>query len=343
MVSKIPASHSLADVCRDIDQLVINHIQIRQDKAKNLSSDYGLLWEALKTTYQAGGKRLRPYLCVFAYDALDGKDYKSILPVAGALELLHNAMLIHDDIIDRDYTRRGADNMAGMYRNRYKVTAKSSAEKDHFANSAALLAGDLMLSEAYQLVRLSSLPDIKKLQVIELIGETIHTVVGGELLDTEAVLNLGDITDTLLIAELKTASYSFVTPLLLGGMLAGVDEASLSELKTIGTNLGIAFQLADDIAGIFDSPAQTGKPPYGDIREGKQTYLLQKTLQLCTPAQIKQLQMIIGNADCTKTMAHQAKTIMNECGAKQAVEQKIQTYTKQATDAVNKLPLSAQA
>lgn len=333
-------TRSLHDVRDDVDTLLAKHLLSQQARADELHTDYGFLWQSLLDLHEAGGKRMRPYLFIAAYEALGGSDYKGVLPIGAALELLHTALLIHDDVIDRDYVRRGASNVAGTYQQRYAGLKASDVDKQHFSNSAAILAGDLMISEAYQLIFASHLPAVQKIKAAQLLGETTYVVAGGELLDTEAVLYPPDAANSLQIAELKTAFYSCVTPLVMGGVLAETDDATLALLKDVGTNFGIAFQLVDDIAGVFGNPKQTGKATVGDLREGKRTYLLQRTLQLASVAQKKQLKTIIGNPAADKTMMRQAREIMVACGAKAEVEKSIKQYVEQAAQAVNKLPIS---
>lgn len=334
-------AHSHEDVRRDVNALLAGRLRTQQARAAGLHKDYGFLWQSLASLHEAGGKRMRPYLFVLAYEALGGTDYTGVLPIGAALELLHTAMLIHDDVIDRDFMRRGSKNIAGMYKQRYEHLKKSNLDKEHFSNSAAILAGDLMLSDAYQIILTSNLPAGRQLGAIRLIGEAVYTVAGGELLDTEAVLYPAAKTNSLQVAELKTAYYSCTLPLVMGGLLAGAGKATQKNLTDVGTALGIAFQLNDDLMGTFGTSEQTGKATTGDLREGKRTYLLQQTLRLASSAQKKQLETIIGNPACNEAMALKAQKIMTACGARKEVELRIKKYTKQASRAVNALPISS--
>lgn len=335
--------HSLADVRSDVDALLGKYLRTRRLSAGALHDDYGFLWESLESLHKAGGKRLRPYLLVVVYEALGGQDYKQILPIGAALELLHTALLIHDDVIDRDYLRRGVNNIAGTYRQRYSDLKASEADKLHFSHSAAILAGDLMISEAYQLIFTCGISMGSKIKAAQLLGEAAFTVAGGELLDTEAVVYPLETADTLLIATLKTAHYSCVTPFLMAGLLAGAKASTLRSLEQVGTNFGIAFQLADDLAGAFADSQQTGKVTAGDLREGKRTYLLQRTLKLATLAQSKRLEAIIGKPKVSKAMVREVQEIMRSCGAKTDVERLIQDYLQNATKAINELPIKQAA
>ncbi len=326
-------------VQNDVDALIVQHLKARQKQSSKMHKDYEFLLQSISSLYLAGGKRLRPFLFVLAYQAYGGKKYHQVLPIAASVELLHCAMLVHDDVIDRDYLRHGKKNIAGMYQERYAEVKNVQTDHEYLANNTAILAGDLLLSDTYQLVIDSNIADLDKIRVMKFLGKAVDTTVGGQLLDNEAGLFHGAKTDSVLIATYKTSYYSFTLPLLLGSMLAGSDVNSQKDLVSIGTSLGIAFQIADDLQGIFGVSSHTGKPDFGDLREGKQTYLLQTTMELATLKQKNMLNSIIGNPKCDKKMSQNVQNIMTETGAKTAVEQKIQSYTKQAKSTINKLQI----
>ena len=332
--------HSLADVRKDVNALLSDRFQYQHAQAANMHADYAVLWEMVSAQHEAGGKRMRPYLCVLAYEALGGNDYPAILPIAGGLELLHFAVLVHDDIIDRDFIRHNALNISGHYQQRYQQLAIDPDEQVHFANSSAILAGDLLLSDAYQMIAMSSFPAEQRITVMQLLGEAIYAVSGGELLDTEAALHDPTYVDSLKVAEFKTAVYSCSIPLAIGGLLAGANAKTQIELRHIGKCVGIAFQLADDLLGVFGASQQTGKTTIGDLREGKRTYLLQRTLHLASPTEVTTLNAIIGNPAISQAQAEMARAVMTACGAKAEVEQLMTDYAGSAEVAIQGLEIS---
>lgn len=336
-------NHDLASVRTDINVYLHDHYERQRMRAGMLHPDYGFLWEAISAQHRAGGKRFRPYLCILAYEALGGTAYENVLPIAASLELLHAAMLMHDDIIDRDYVRHNELNVAGTYQQHYGMLLEDAAEIKHFAHSAAILSGDLLISDAYQLVVASQVTAEQRIRAAEMLGEAVYAVSAGELLDTEAALYPPDYADSLKIAELKTAIYSCSIPLAIGGMLAGASNEIQVGLRKIGLGLGIAFQLADDMLGVFGAELLTGKTVIGDLREGKRTYLLQRTLLLSNSEQKLRLEQIIGNPDCTETMADEARHIMTACGAKAEIEQLMREYVQEANVLVSGLPISPDA
>ena len=343
MPSSTVTFHSLTDVRNDINTLLSNHFKQQHSQAAEMHADYALLWETIAKQHQAGGKRMRPYMCVLAYQALGGTNYQALLPIAGGLELLHFAMLVHDDIIDRDFIRHSELNVGGMYKERYQQLEISAEEQVHFANSSAILAGDLLLSDAYQMMVSSTFPAAARVAVMKLLGEAIYAVSGGELLDTEAALHDPTYVDSLKVAEFKTAVYSCSIPLVIGGVLAGADNKTQIELRHIGKCVGIAFQLADDLLGVFGSSQQTGKTTLGDLREGKRTFLLQRTLHLASPTEVATLNSIIGNPEINETQAEMARAVMIASGARAEVEQLMTDYVSSAEVAINSLDISETA
>lgn len=343
MSSPTVTFHSLTDVRNDINTLLSNHFKQRHSQAADMHADYAFLWEIINKQHQSSGKRMRPYLCVLAYQALGGTDYQALLPIAGGLELLHFSMLVHDDIIDRDFIRHGELNIGGMYQQKYQHLDITAEEQVHFANSSAILAGDLLLSDAYQMMAISSFSAEERIAVMQLLGEAVYAVSGGELLDTEAALHDPTYVDSLKVAEFKTAIYSCSIPLVIGGVLAGADNKTQIELRHIGKCVGIAFQLADDLLGVFGASQQTGKTTIGDLREGKRTYLLQRTLHLASPTEVITLSNIIGNPKISEAQAEMARAIMIASGAKAEVEQLMTDYVGSAEVAVKSLDISETA
>jgi geranylgeranyl pyrophosphate synthase len=333
-------SSRLRTVRTDINALLSEYYAARVKRAGTLHEDYAALWRTLENVGAANGKRLRPYVMLVAYEGLGGKDYSSVLPIAAALEILHTSLLIHDDIIDRDYMRHGQPNVAGQYLERYAEEYVAGAEKEHYANAAALLAGDLALSGAYELVITSPLPSDVKVQVSMLLSESVFAVAGGELLDSEAVLLPIEGVDTLTIAHLKTAVYSFVIPLRVAGVLAEVDRHTQGALEDMGKFTGIAFQLADDILGLYGDQSVTGKPNTSDLKEGKRTYIMQRSLALGSPKQRRQLLSILGSGHITDVDAEKARAIIRDCGALAETRALMRAYADKAELALSRAQLT---
>jgi geranylgeranyl diphosphate synthase type II len=321
---------TLEQVRHDVDAILARFFDEHLLAATDVDPSYEKLWATMQRMYRAGGKRIRPYLVMLAYEGAGGTEAAGVMRVAAGVELLHMAMLIHDDIIDRDYTRHGQQNIAGTYKKTYHAAPHTT----HYAHGAALLAGDLALSGAYQLILSSSLPAGQRVLAGQLLSQTIFTVTGGQLLDMEGVMQPVTSVNSLKIAALKTASYSFVSPLTVGARLAGAEQSVLLALTRYGEALGVAFQLADDILGLFGDEAVTGKSSKSDIAEGKPTYMMQRALALSDELVRTELSAILGSKNLTDANVHWTREVVIATGAKREAEQLIETYAATALQAI---------
>jgi len=303
-----------------------------------LDEGYGRLLKALQDVLAAGGKRLRPLLTVLAYRGYGGTN-NAILQVAAAQELLHMGLIIHDDIIDRDFVRHGVNNIGGQYRAYYRGYTDGA----HFADAAALLAGDLALSYAHQEIIEAGFSAEQRLAALATLSQSFMQVVGGELLDVEAALGERKGELALKISYAKTATYSFVGPLVTGAQLAGVQPTAMAQLQAFGSDLGIAFQLADDLLGVFGEEHRTGKPVLHDLREGKRTYLLECLEVHLEGAEAQEVAAIVGNQQATIQELKLVRDLMETTGARVEVERVMEQYAAQARSHIPQLGVAATA
>lgn len=319
---------TLADVRDEINARLHAYFQQRTTQAERMDTAYARLWQTTADLALAGGKRLRPYITILGYQAFAGgsKLNDAIFDIAIAQELLHLSLLIHDDIIDRDYQRYGRANVAGSMQAVYRELATDDATSQHFANSAALLAGDLLIADAHHYMLRGSFAESARQTALNIFRQGIFAVAGGELLDTEAALHSPADVDSLAIAQHKTASYSVVTPICIGAALAGADDSQLTQFRTFAEHVGIAYQLVDDILGVFGTAQTTGKSTTSDIQEGKRTYLIQQTFIRASKADQTVLGTILGNPTATNEDVQRVQTIMINCGAKQQTEHVIEQH-----------------
>lgn len=223
------------------------------------------------------GKRLRPALLVAAYRAFDGgEDEGALWDLAAALELLHTAFVVHDDLIDRDLERRGIPNVGGRFRTRAQSFGATAEQAATVGDAAAVLAGDLLLFEASRLVACLPVDAATCATLLEIIDDAILVSASGELADVEHAARADyPETDALLAAAHdKTAAYSFEAPLLAGAVMAGAASDARAQLSLAAADLGLAFQLVDDLIGTFGSRRQAGRDPGADLREAKRTPLI---------------------------------------------------------------------
>lgn len=246
-----------------------------RQRTANYSRHGAQLWDQLGERL-ATGKLARPGLVMLGYEAFGGRNRRRALDLACAFELLHNALIIHDDIIDRDFLRRGAPTISAVYRDEASGYGRSRTDAEHVGNSAALIAGDLLLTEAIKVAARAAAGLDNEEQVEACFFQAIEQAGAGELEDLLYSLHPHPATtaDVLHMEELKTAAYSFQLPLQAGALLAGADALQAQLLGAIGSKLGVAYQVIDDVLGTFGDPQDTGKPVDSDLREFKSTILL---------------------------------------------------------------------
>lgn len=315
-----------------VDAYIVDRIHDRVAQATVVYPRYERLWREIARIYQAGGKRMRPYLTVVGYGALDA----AIIPVAAVQELLHVAMLVHDDIIDRDVVRHSQPTVNGAYEADYAPLLPPQ-QTTHYANSVALLAGDALLSEAYHLVQSAPFSSSVIRQLSERLSQSVFEVIGGELIDVEAGFIMTEQFDPMTIYRYKTASYSLVGPLVSGALCAEVDETTRGILQEFGTQCGIAFQLQDDLIGMFGDEATTGKSADTDVREGKRTVLIAEHQTMMNDEQAARFAQWFGMRDAPGQVLRQLKVDIEASGARQKTEATAQQYFAQARATLAKL------
>lgn len=243
-------------------------------RAATIDPHHALLWDALVEATE-GGKRFRPALVTSTHEALGGTSPAAAAEVGAAVELLHTAFVIHDDVIDDDHLRRGRPNVSGTFRARGRALGAPD-DGASYGLTAAILAGDLALAAAVRAVALCGAePDVVR-RLLDLFDSALHTTAAGELADVRLTLDHGRVSldESLTMEEHKTSAYSFVLPLQAGAVLAGADEATTARLGDLGRAMGVAFQLVDDLIGVFGDPDRSGKSVTCDLRTRKQTPLI---------------------------------------------------------------------
>ncbi|MEU4690866.1 polyprenyl synthetase family protein [Actinoplanes sp. NPDC023714] len=231
----------------------------------------------------SGGKRLRAAFCYWAWQAAGAAGEPGIVTAAASLEFLQAAALIHDDVMDGSDTRRGAPSMHRRFAALHRGN-DWARDPDHFGLSAAVLAGDLCLTWSDELYTSSALPSYALARGRRVFNGMRTQLMGGQYLDLLEQAAGGRRPEDALhrarrVMHYKSAKYTVEHPLLLGAQLAGADDHLLARLSRFGLSLGEAFQLRDDVLGVFGDPSRTGKPAGDDLREGKRTVLIALALQ----------------------------------------------------------------
>ncbi|MEL5990493.1 polyprenyl synthetase family protein [Microbacterium phosphatis] len=256
-----------------VDKVIEQYFAARISRAEALGLTAADLWRRAALSAR-GGKRLRPRLVLLTHDALGGADRASAAVVAAAFEVLHSALLLHDDVLDGDLLRRGRPNLAGEFAGEALERGVATANATAWGSASGLLAGDLLLSGVHTLI--AGLDSPARAELNEIVDDALLLTAAGEHADIGFALGVmpsaaGDIRRMM---EHKTAAYSFAAPLRAGAVLARADRATADALWRIGTGLGLLYQLRDDVLGVFGDEGRTGKSAMGDLREGKRTLLV---------------------------------------------------------------------
>lgn len=294
------------------------------------------LWEALAAAAE-GGKRFRPALLVATHDALGGSRHDAALRVGAAVELLHTAFVIHDDVIDGDDQRRGRPNVSGTFRAHALGRGIAPDDATGLGRTAGILAGDLALTAAIRTVATCGAPGRLTHRLLDLFDAALHTTAAGELADVLLSLEPGppSLAESLTMEEQKTGAYSFALPLQAGALLAGADEGTVERLGEAGRQLGVAFQLVDDLLGVFGDPARTGKSASNDLRTRKQTPLL---VHARSTPEWERISAYVGR-DLTERGLDEARRLLTDSGSRRFVEELAAAHLTAARAVVAELGL----
>lgn len=279
------------------------------------------LAQSLRDFVLAPAKRIRSLLCVLGWHAAGGGDGEEALwRTAASLEIFHAFALIHDDIIDSSHTRRGRLSAQRAFAARHR----SRPDADAFGVHAAILLGDLALTCSDALMNAAGLSARQRDTVLPLIDTMRGEVLLGQYMDLMATGRpTDDVQHALTIARLKTAKYTVERPLHLGAALAGADRKLFALCSAYALPLGEAFQLRDDLLGVFGDPALTGKPVLDDLRSGKATVLMALARRHAAPDQLRTLDALVGRPDLGAEDAGRVRHILERTGARQIVERMI--------------------
>ena len=280
-----------------------------------------------------GGKRLRPAFAYWGYRGAGGEDNDEVIRAVSSLELLHACALIHDDLMDGSDTRRGLPSVhrtfAGMHREEKWV-----GDPESFGMSAAILLGDLALVWADQMFHEAGLPSDVMHRAQHLYDEMRVELMAGQYLDVlEQSLATQSVDRSMRVARYKSGKYTVERPLHLGAMIAG-DASLLQAYSNYGLPLGEAFQLRDDVLGVFGDPSETGKPAGDDLREGKRTVLIAVALDRANTVQEHQMMRLLGDPGLDSNGVSTLREIIIDTGALAFTESKIDALMAESLDAL---------
>lgn len=340
-----------ADLAGHVQQSLADYLDHRLAECKDLDPAFADAARELADFVLGGGKRIRPTFAWWGWraagGAAEGPEATAMLKAASALELIQACALVHDDLIDDSDTRRGNPTVHKRFSGTHR-DAGWAGDGQRFGMAAAVLLGDLALTWADDMLHTAGLAP-------EAIGRALRPwqamrteVLAGQYLDVVGQARADETQQAALrIDELKSASYTVQRPLQLGGEIAGADATTLAALRRFGTDIGIAFQLRDDLLGVFGDPKLTGKPAGDDLREGKRTVLIAEAVERGRERQdqdaLDLLRSVLGDAELTEERVEQAREVLTRLGAVDAVEERIATLTASAMTALHTAELAEPA
>ncbi|WP_290472340.1 polyprenyl synthetase family protein [Leifsonia sp. 71-9] len=295
--------------------------------------DYQHLWSSARAAAD-GGKRMRPRFVLAALAALGGEVDAAAIDTATAFELLHTAFLLHDDVIDGDTVRRGRPNLSGEFAADAAAQGTPRPQARLWGESASILAGDLLLHAATALVGRLDIPAAARGRLLDVLDHSVVVTAAGELADVGLAIGLTtpSLPAVLGMTERKTAAYSVAGPVMAGAILAGGDDRLLAVLADYGRLVGTAFQLGDDLLGVYGDQESTGKSVLSDLREGKKTTLIAFAR---TTDGWPEIDADLGRDDLTAQEAAALAAALERCGARRFVERLIADHVEQAVDAID--------
>jgi geranylgeranyl diphosphate synthase type I len=307
-----------------------------------ISTDLEPLTDAL-ADLMTSGKRLRAAFCYWGWRGTGREDAPGLVSAATALELFHAAALVHDDVMDDSDTRRGRETVHRRFERLHDQQHLRGLATRHGV-AAAILAGNLCQSWADEMLAGCGLPPEAVLRGRHVFDLMRTQVVGGQFLDVlQQAHGSADSNRMRTITRYKSAKYTVEHPLLLGGALADASPALLAAYSRFGLPLGEAFQLRDDVLGVFGDPVRTGKPDTDDLRDGKRTQLVAIAEQRATRSQQRVLERHLGNPLLDDTGAADVRLVLLDTGAVTEVERAIARLTRQACSALDAAPLDPKA
>ena len=298
-------------------------------------------------TSVSGGKRFRAAFCYWGFRSVAGASYAdsdeaALVRACASLELLHASALVHDDYMDASDTRRGRPATHRGFEAEHRADGWRG-DPEQYGASAAILLGDLLLSWSDELLRRCGLPLDRVVAALDVFDRCRSEVITGQFLDVSVqARGVADVDAAMTVLRFKSAKYSIERPLHIGATLAGGTPEQLGQLTAFGLPLGEAFQLRDDLLGVFGDPSATGKPAGDDLVEGKRTVLVALALDGASAEGAARLDAALGSTLSAEQVT-ELRRIIDDSGAHAQVEQVIGELATTATDALARADVDAHA
>jgi geranylgeranyl diphosphate synthase type I len=300
-----------------VNKALEKFLDTKIERGKKLYPLHEEYYNNLKEYILRGGKRFRPIAVVIGCKVVGGDiDHESLYRAACSMEILHNASLVHDDLIDHDATRRGGPTFHTRYQDIFKAKVSSDVEKAfHFGMTCAILGGDSLINIGGMAIIEANLDPDVGMKCLDYYHRGFEEIIEGVFLEMNMV-NDDNVTPEMYLKmiELKTAAL-LEKSLLMGGAMGRATESQMKALSEYGIKIGQAFQIQDDILGSFGDVKVTGKAADGDIKEGKKTMLMLGALKLASSDQKEILKKYLGNDKLTPEEVEKVRDVFRESGA----------------------------
>ena len=315
-----------------VDKQLASFFKIQTREARKVDQSSFQMMKAIEEFTLRGGKRIRAALIFYGYQCFSSRNLKEVIKSSMAIEMIQSYLLIHDDIVDRDDKRRGGKTMHKVYEqiggDKFNLK-KNIVEREHFGRSMAIFSGNICASLANIILSESNFKN--KNVAIQKVNEIITQVNFGQIVDFfSGYKKTFSEKEILKIYKLKTGSYTFEAPLIIGAVLAGAHDSLLQPFKKYAQYLGLAFNIQDDILELFGEEKKTGKPSGSDLKEGKKVLMIVKAMELASSKDKNFIKKNLGNKNLKKKEIERFKKIITDTGSLDYCKKKAQLYINKA-------------
>jgi len=332
-----------AAVHRHVEDVLARYLAARRADLPELARTFAAAVDTLSDFALRGGKRIRPTFAWWGWRAAGGEASgpraDAVLTAVSALELIQTCALVHDDLMDASELRRGRPTVHVRFTEAHRAGGWLG-EPERFGMAAAILLGDLALAWADDMFESAPLTAEMRAAARGPWRAMRAEMFAGQYLDVLAQAEGDESEDRALgVARLKTAAYTVERPLHMGVAFAGAGQGTVDAVRTFGTDIGVAFQLRDDLLGVYGDTEVTGKPAGDDLREGKRTLLVSLGLSRAAlagrHADADLLRAALGDPDLAPDTIERVRALMVEVGAVDELERRIEVLTSSAMAALD--------
>ncbi len=320
----------------EIDEELEKDLERAKKEAKNIDREGERVIEYLEDYTLRGGKRIRPGLIVAGCKAVSDKNHEDIIKASIAAEHLQSYLIIQDDIYDEDDLRRGKATVHKMYEKHHEKEL-GEGNKQKFGRDLATITGDVAASLATHKLIKSNFDKETRLRAIEKLEKSNRETNYGQALDIKTnntKLENVEEEDIITVHKTKTARYTIAYPLDLGWILGNGDKEQRELLKNYGMKIGVAFQLYDDMLGLYGTKEKLGKPVDSDLKEGKKTLLMIKAYENGDEEQREKIKQALGNKNITKKQVEEVRKIVKETGSYKYSREKCEELIKEGKSVI---------